>query len=288
MKQLNEKAMLVKLTMRKANLTKRDQVAESIIQSQLDDSSLIVNSKLFRDKTNPINKIMSEANEVYTYHKNNTIPYLDKGPRLLPNGIYMEYTQAMRDRINRVDQLLNNYLPNYDTYVQLDIQYRSKNQATARAKAEDYPSADDFRSRMGFELRFMPLPDKKHFLFDLDDTDIQNFEQSVKEAERVARSNTIKLMLEPLTHLVDKLSVPIGQDGHIFRDTALENVIEGLQQARKLNIDEDPEITATIGHLSQAMTLFNDHKDSLRESPVVRSKAHNTLDAIASKMKGLM
>jgi len=32
---LSEKAMLVKLTMRRANLTKRDSIAESIIQSQL-------------------------------------------------------------------------------------------------------------------------------------------------------------------------------------------------------------------------------------------------------------
>ncbi len=54
MKTLNEKAMLVKLTTRRINLTRRDQVAEAMIQSQLDDSSLIVNSKLFRDKRNPI------------------------------------------------------------------------------------------------------------------------------------------------------------------------------------------------------------------------------------------
>jgi len=57
---LSEKAMLVKLTMRRANLTKRDSIAESIIQSQLDDSSLIVNSKLFRDKNNPINQESDE------------------------------------------------------------------------------------------------------------------------------------------------------------------------------------------------------------------------------------
>ena len=65
MKALNEKAMLVKLTMRRANLTRRDQVAETMIQMQLDDASLVVNSKLFRDKANPVNTIMSKASEVY-------------------------------------------------------------------------------------------------------------------------------------------------------------------------------------------------------------------------------
>ena len=285
---LADKAMLVKLTMRRANLTKRDQVAEAVIQSTMDDSSLIVNSKLFRDKLNPINKIMSEASAVYGFHKANTLPYIDKGPRLLPNSNYMDYSQSMRERINRVDALLNNYMPNYDNYVQLDIAYRSKNQTASRAKVEDYPTADDFRSRMGFELRFMPLPDTKHFLYDIDQTDLDIFESSIKEAEKVARVSTVKLMLEPLTHLVDKLSVPIDQKGAIFRDSAIENVIEGLQQARKLNIDDDPEISESIKHLSSAMSVFAEHKDVLRESPIVREQAHKKLDAIASKMAGLM
>ena len=288
MKQLNEKAMLVKLTMRRANLTKRDQYAEAVIQSQLDDTSLVVKSKLFRDPANPINRIMSERSAIYLFHKKNTLAYIDKGPRLLPNANYMDYSQAMRERINRVDALLNNYMPNYDNYVQLDIAYRSKNQTASRAKAEDYPTADDFRSRMGFELRFMPLPDTKHFLYDIDQTDLEIFESSIKEAEKVARVSTVKLMLEPLTHLVDKLSVPIDQKGAIFRDSAIENVIEGLQQARKLNIDDDPEITESIKHLSSAMSVFAEHKDSLRESPIVREQAHKKLDAIASKMAGLM
>ena len=44
--QLNQKALLVKLTMRRANLTRRDKDAELVAQSVLDDESLVVNSKL--------------------------------------------------------------------------------------------------------------------------------------------------------------------------------------------------------------------------------------------------
>lgn len=285
---LNAKAMLVKLTVRRANLTKRDNAAEIIIQHAMDDTSLIVNSKLFRDKTNPINKIMSEASTVYGYHKLNTLPYMDKGPRILPNNNYMEYTKSMRERIDHVDNLLAEYIPNYDNYVQLDIAFRSKNQTASRAKVEDYPSADDFRTRMGFELRFMPLPDAKHFLFDLSDDDISAFNQSIVEAEQIARVDCVKRMLEPLTHLVDKLNKPIGTDGAIFRDTAVTNVIEGLQIARKLNIDDNEELNDSILQLSQALSIYDQHKDSLRESPVVRMKAAKQLDAIANKMAGFM
>jgi hypothetical protein len=283
---LSEKAMLVKLTMRRANLTRRDSVAELVIQQQMDDSSLTVLSKLFRDKNNPINQIMTAMSEVYTYHKNHTLPYIDKGPRILPNNLYMEYTQDMRGRISSVDNLLAKFIPNYDQYVQLDIAYRSK--GSGRARVEDYPTADEFQARMGFDLRFMPLPDQKHFLFDLSDSDVDNFMQAMRDAEVAARTDAIGRMLEPLKHLVDKLNRPIGTEGAIFRDSAVENVAEGLEIARKLMMDTSPELEGVIKELDAAVSKYANNKEWLRESPIVREQAAKKLDDIAKQMGAFM
>lgn len=285
---LADKAMLVKLTVRRANLTKRDSVAEAIIQQQMDDTSLTVLSRLFKDKHNPINQIMTAASEVYTYHKNNTLPWADKGPRMLPNNNYMDYTQTMRNKIANVDTLLQKHIPNYDTYVQLDIAYRSKNQTSSRAKVEDYPSADDFRSRMGFDLRFMPMPDQRHFLFDLSDEDLHAFNASMEQTASMAREDAVKRMLEPLSHLVDKLNKPIGTDGHIFRDSAIENIVEGIEQARKLTLDESPEIKQLTDTLNAEITKYAEHSNWLRESPIVREQAAQKLSDIASAMGAFM
>ena len=288
MKSLNEKAMLVKLTVRRANLTRRDQVAESIIQAQLDDASLVVNSKLFRDKANPINKVMTKASEVYTYHKAHTLPYLDKGPRILPNVQYMDYTAAMRSMINSVDSMIQQFLPQYDAFVAQDIQYRSAGKAGARAKIEDYPTKHDFASKMGFELRFQPLPDRKHFLFDLDDEDIKAFEESMSLAERAARDDAVKRMLTPLEHLVEKLNKPIGTDGHIFRDSAVENVVEGIELAKKLCMDDSPEIIEMTQRLNAEVSKYATNLAWLRESPPVREQAAKKLSDIAAQMGAFM
>ena len=284
---LSEKAMLVKLTMRRANLTKRDQVAEAVIQQQLDDTSLIVNSKLFRDKANPINKIMTAASEVYTYHKLNTLPWADKGPRVLPNAQYMDYTHEMRGKIDHVDAMIQNYLPNYDKYVQLDIAYRSKN-PTARAKVEDYPTADEFAAKMGFDLRFMPMPDAKHFLFDLSPDDEAAFAASMEDTATMIKEDTIKRMLTPLQKLVEKLNTPIGTDGHIFRDSAIENIVEGIELARKLTLDESPEIKQLTDSLNAEVSKYASNIEWLRESPVVREQAAKKLSDIASAMGAFM
>lgn len=280
---LASKAMLVKLTVRRANLTKRDVAAELLIQQQMDDTSLVVNRKLFRDKLNPINRIMQKAGEVYTYHVKHTLPYVDKGPRLLPNGQYMEYTAAMRERIQTVDNMLETYMPRYDDYIQLDIKSRNVG-GTGAARVEDYPTADEFREKMGFNLRFTPLPDAKHFLFDISDEDMAEFNASMEQVSKGARVEVIKGMLEPLQHLVEKLNKPIGTEGAIFRDTAVENVIEGLRRAKALNVNADQDVDDMADNLLQAIDVYNFNKDSLRESPVVREQAAAKLDAIAKKM----
>jgi len=280
---LASKAMLVKLTSHRVNLIKRDSVAEAVIQAHMDDASLIVNSKLFRDKLNPINKIMTAASEVYTYHKEHTLPYIDKGPRILPNKQYMDYSTEMRNRIQNVDNMMALHMPKYDTYVQLDIQHRSLN-PNSRAKVDDYPTADQFQSRMGFDLKFTPLPDAKHFLFDLSDADMQAFNDSIESIASRARADVIKGMLEPLEHLVDKLNKPIGTDGHIFRDTAVENVIEGLKRAKMLNVNADSEIDNMADSLMASLRMYEDNKDVLRQSPIVREQAAKKLDEIAKKM----
>jgi len=284
---LSEKAMLVKLTMRRANLTRRDQVAEATIQQQLDDTSLIVSSKLFRDKTNPVNQIMTAASEVYTEHKKRTLPWADKGPRVLPNAQYMDYTQVMRGKIDHVDAMIQRYMPSYDLFVQRDITYRSKS-PSSRAKIEDYPTAEQFAAKMGFDLRFMPMPDRKHFIYDLSSEDEAAFNASMEDTATLIKEDTIKRMLTPLQKLVEKLNTPIGSDGHIFRDSAIENIVEGIELARKLTLDESPEIKQLTDSLNAEVSRYANNIEWLRESPIVREQAAKKLSDIASAMGAFM
>jgi hypothetical protein len=280
--------MLVKLTIRRANLSRRDTAAELLIQQSMDDASLVVNSKLFRDKLNPVNKIIAAASEVYTYHKKHTLPYIDKGPRIVPNAMYFEYTQGIRDQISNVNGMLKQHMPSYDTYVDLDIAYRSKSVSGGRAQRDDYPTAGEFEARMGFDLRFSPMPDARHFLFDISADDQKGFEQSMAETATNARNDTVSRMLEPLGHLVSKLNTPIGGEGSIFRDSALTNVVEGVEMARKLAIDPPPELATLMDSLAATVTKCVTGKDLLREDQNTREAAKRKLAALQSQMSAFM
>lgn len=294
MKRLNEKALLVKLTRRKANLVRRDTEAEAIIQSQLNDASLVVSSKLFRDKANPINQIVRAFDEIYTYHKAHTLPFIDVGPRLVPSANYLEYAAAMREKLAAIETLMARYMPDYDKYVELDIAYRNQGQAVGRAKADDYPTAAQFEAAMSADLRFQPLPDKSHFLFDISEEDEAAFEKSLQEAAVHANNDVIWRMLEPLKHLAETLQHPIGStdaDGKrlgIFRDSTVQNVIDGVAMARRLAIDPSPELREAMDELESTMKTYDMAKHQLRESPIVREQAAKKLADVAAKMSAFM
>ncbi|MEM5400808.1 hypothetical protein [Paraburkholderia unamae] len=286
---LNEKAMLVKLTTRRVALSRRDSEAELVVQDMLNDGALCVNRKLFRDKANPVNRAMSAVSEIYTYHKANTMPWQDAGPRIIANSMYFEYCSEMKTRIAHVEALLRKVAENWDLHVQADINFRNRcSKDKTRATVDDYPRADEFLAGTKLDLVFTPLPDANHFLFDLADDDRVAFDHAMEEVAKGVRRDVVLRMLEPLSHLVSKLSLTVGAEGSIFRDSAIENVIEGCELARKLNIDDDPEIAKLTKELGEVIAKVNNAKDAMRSDDTARAEAKRKLAELQSRLAPYM
>lgn len=281
---LADKAILVKLTQRKAALTKRDRVLTNTVQAQFNDNSLTVLTKLFRDKNSPINNIMTKSNEVYAFHKANTLPYVDAGPRILPSKNYFEYTQDMKHKMAVVDKLIDQWLPFYDELVKNDVLYRNTGHATGRATADEYPTAEQFRQSMSNDLRFSPMPDAKHFLFDLSQEDIDAFNRAEQETISLANADTINRMLKPLTDLTKRLGEFKGEKNERFHNSLVENVIEGCKTARRLMLTPTPELEVQINELEEMAKKYLSNVEMIKASPTIRKDAKDRLAEMADKM----
>lgn len=281
---LADKCMLVKLTIKRAALTKRDQFLTDKIQAQEGDQSLTVLTKLFRDKSSPINAIMSSVNEVYAYHRKHTLPYVDAGPRILPSDNYMDYTAEMKGLIAKVDNLLATYMPYYDQLVLDDVRYRNAGSAAGRAHPDDYPTADKFEQAMAVEYRFSPMPDARHFLFDLSDDDMKAFEQAEAEAAAAANADTVGRMLKPLYSLVERLKEYQGAKGERFHNSLIQNVIEGCDLAQKLSINPTQELLNEINSLRDAAKACLADVEVIKGSASARDAAKAKLEAVAARM----
>jgi hypothetical protein len=281
---LADKAMLVKLTTRRAALVKRDNALTSQLQAQEGDNSLTVLTRLFRDKNNEVNRIMAKYNEVYTYHKANTLPYIDAGPRILPSANYFEYTQEMKHRIAVADKMLDNAMPYYDDLVTQDVMFRNTGHAAGRANADEYPTADQFRNAMALDLRFQPMPDSRHFLFDLSDEDLAECARAEEEALAAANADVLARMLKPLGDLTRRLGEYQGQKGERFHNSVVENVIEGCKTARKLAINPTPDFLTEVSTLEGMAAQYLQHVEIIKGSPAARDEAKRRLSEVAERM----
>lgn len=281
---LSDKAVLVKLTLRRAALTKRDHGLTATLQAQENDTSLTVLTKLFKNKDSAINQIMAKYGEVYAYHKKHTLPYVDAGPRILPNDMYMEYTQEMKHRIAEVDKLLDTYMPMYDQLVTDDVMYRNSGYAAGRANASEYPTAEQFRLSMSAELRFQPMADASHFLFDLSDDDLAAFKRAEEEASAAVNVDTIQRMLKPIASLVTKLAEYQGAKGERFHNSLIDNVIDGCKLARKLAINPTQELLDEITALEESAQGYLADVEMIKGSPNKRSEAKRKLEEVAARM----
>lgn len=281
---LSSKCTLVKLTIRRPRMVVPERGITAAVQQQFNDTSLAVSSKIFRQKGSPIHRIMTATNEAYAYHKERTLPYVDAGPRMLPNTNYFEYTQEMRHKIAVVDKLLATYMPMYDQLVRDDILFRNGGQSSGRAHVDDYPTATSFQASMSLDLRFQPMPDSRHFLFDLSDDDLKGFEAAEAELEQLAVAETVQRMLKPLVALVARLDEYQGQKGERWHNSIVENVLDGIAQARRIAVNATPELIAEMDSLEALTKRYLGAVEIIKASPSARASARAQLDAASQKL----
>lgn len=293
-KALNQKAMSVQLKTSKPTTKFNDESAARAAQDALGDMGISASTVLFKDNTSVIRHLFNEVNAVYAYHKKNTLPYIDRGPRLLPVSQYETYRDEMRRLIADVDNKLAAILPNYDAYVQADVDFRNRNAEAAgkqgRASVKDYPTAEQFRTSIGLDFHFAPLPDNSHWLFDIDEEDKARLQTQAADTYNTALADMRKRIEDPLSKLVEALRVPAGQKDEvtgkrlgIFRDTKITNVADAVANVKALSMG-DPDVLAACEMVEKVVSPLVNNPDVLRESPIVREQAHEKLAAVASKM----
>lgn len=297
---LNRKAMLVRLRISKPRLSHRlDAATEQHIQADLGDAGIKAFASIFLRKDNPVRLHVNLTNEAYAFHKSATVPYTDRGPRLLPVARYEFYRDKMAKLLLTIEKSMAALLPNYDGYVQQDIDERNRdaviNAKPPRAKLSDYPTKDQFERQFKLELSFAPLPEENHWLFDPSQTENEEmatelrrqFAEAQAQVEETVKAELMERMRAPLVKLMGKLAIPAGEDGAIFRDSAVENVKEAVLQARALAMG-DAEVLAACDAVEASLTGHASKPQVLRDSPAVRAQTAEKLKNVASRLGWVM
>ena len=213
------------------------------------------------------------------WHNTRTLPWADKGARLLSTSLFLDYKTEANIRRDTFNKMVDNFCTNYPALVQT-----SHNYLGTLFNPEDYPSVDEVRSKFGFRLVFSPVPESGDFRLQVAEQDLQDLRQQYEEnfSSRLADA-----MREPwdrlhklLISMSEKLTDVEGDDESKkrYHDTLITNAQTLCSLLTHLNVTKDPKLEQARRDLE--LTMLGADIDAIKESPEVRKGMKDKLDAI--------
>ena len=227
---------------------------------------------------------MSEAR---TRHYANSLPWDDKGARLLTVANYEHYTELMDALRERVVRQRARFIEDYDDYVgqaRLDL--------GKLFRIEDYPSKEDLRDKFSISYRITPVPDADHFIAKLasDDTDRvkRDIERHIEEQLHDAVGDLYRRLAEAVERVSERLEEDENGKPLVFRDTMISNIRDLVDVVPRLNIFGDDRLARLCEQVKDRIAGVE--PDSLRPSktfdPVARAHVKRDADALMEQFAG--
>ena len=147
-------AMQVELNIRNWTAEKIDKQA-SIEVDESKGTKVPVNKvhKQLLSGTTLLHDMIKYSAKVRSWNIDNTLPWSDRGPRLLPVAQFMDHKAEVRKRENVWRGMLEELKANY-----LDLQVEAAYNSGASYNPEDYPSVEALESKFSFACAYSPVP----------------------------------------------------------------------------------------------------------------------------------
>lgn len=270
--------------------SKRDKEGEAIIHQAKGDDSTRAYKKIFHKPGSLIFLRANLSSEMYQYHMKHTRAHEDDGARVLPAALLLEYQPKMDDFKQRIDMMDRQILATYDQIVADDVAYRNmalmSQGKPATVTADDYPTRDQLANQLYVQWYIEPIPTAGDFRYEVDQSIKDRLNERLRALEAQGDLDLLTRMLEPMKRFVEKLSVPIGTDGGIFRDSLITNLNELVQHLPKLNITGNPEVQTMIDGIESIIKPYVFNPDALREQPIARQSARDKMAELMKRLDG--
>lgn len=274
---LADSTVLVRLRTGKPTMSRRDENLANQIRAAEHDQSITLHRNLFKGK-NLVRDTISHINAAYARHKAMTVPWVDQGPRLLRADKVTEYEDMVNTAIEKLKPMAEEVRRQWPSLVYADIQARG-----AGASWDDYQTQDEVAGLFTMSYSVRPVPSEGDFRVAMTPAQKEMYRRELEEAQNLIKLDLLRDMLKPITDAANKLAVPIGDDGSVFRDSLVGNLIKVADKADEYNLDGDGTITSMVGELRDILDGFNGSPDVLRSQEGARSAAAQQLADLAAR-----
>jgi hypothetical protein len=227
-------------------------------------------------------KISDYAAKARLYHNQTTLSWSDKGARLLPTSLFMDYKSNMNVYQQNMNTMIEDFYVNYADLIDL-----AKHHMGDLFNPYDYPSIEELRNKFGFRLVFSPLPEGGDFRLDIPKADMdelgQQYESAFNDRLKDAMREPWEKLHKTLIHISEKLTDIEGDDEtkKRYHDTLITNAQELCGLLTHLNVTKDPLLENARRSLE--LTMLGVDIEAIKESPDVRSSVKAKVDDILKK-----
>ena len=264
-----DSCLLVKMTRKRPQAEKYDSQASYNYNAER-ETDIKIYKDLFKGnrKVNLLNNVYAEA---YQYHIHHTLPWLDRGLRMIDNTQYLHYMQKMGEFRNEIDKTLKEIEPEYDNMVATDL-----GRLKELGNPLDYPAFSEYSRAWQLVVEFRPVPQVGDYRVAVAQEITNGLQQQLQDlgvtTQKMLRNN----LKQEFGNFMETLKKPDGER-RIF-DVSLTNLDELVQRTKGLNVLSDPDLTYVLDRLTTVIPLY-DVKD-LRKFPEARVDFCETMSKI--------
>lgn len=212
-----------------------------------------------------------------TWHNGRTLPWSDKGVRLLPTSMFLEYKREADARAAYFNSKVTKFVEQYP-----DLVVISQTNLGDLFDGANYPSAEDVASKFAFRMVFSPVPEVGDFRLDINNDELAHLRNQYEVAytDRVgdAMKTTWDKLHSTLLTMSEKLTEPEGEQTKQFRSTFVTNAQEMCQLLSHLNITKDP--TLETARLALEKVITDVDIEDVRKDEITRSNLKASVDSV--------
>ena len=278
---LTATTMLVQLSCKAKSFSKLDKevTAETNIRKKADANASRTHKSLINKSD--LNAIQKAMNAAKIYHDHMTLPYIDRGPRLLPSAKYFEYISHMNSLINDVNIAKDQFLEKWDESVENQRQHLAE-----MWKAEDYPHISQVQQAFGASITFYPLPDSSQLvkLAGLSESEVVQMREEMEASFNAKIAESMKHIWNRVGEAVKKLNTSLRRkDGKLFQ-SLIDNLKELVRILPDLNITGDKNLESFAKRIENElitydMTTYKKDDDLKAETAAKAAAIHKAMES---------
>lgn len=273
---LTEKALLVTLNISQWTAKKYDKKATKEVNDNHGATDAGRFNKALISKGH-LKNIETIANEARSFHNTNTLPWGDNGERLLPSANYFEYCQAIAKLKNRFDAHVREFCQDYPRMID-----EARRQLNGLFNETDYPA--NVADKFSVKETFMPVPDSADFRLNLNSQEVEGLRATIESEVNGRFATAQKGIYERISKQLNAMHERLSDKDKVFRDTLFENLRELIDLLPRLNIADDPNITALTDELK---SVYADPA-AVRTNTMLRAEKAAQVEDILNNLNGFL